>query len=58
MDKVPTPIREEKYILNRQDFNQLFTALHKREYRIVGPALRDGAIVYDELKSTGGQVAG
>jgi sulfhydrogenase subunit beta (sulfur reductase) len=58
MDKVPTPIREEKYILNRQDFNQLFTALHKREYRIVGPALRDGAIVYDELKSTGDLPAG
>jgi formate hydrogenlyase subunit 6/NADH:ubiquinone oxidoreductase subunit I len=51
MDKLPTPLREEKHLLDRQDFDQLFVALRNHGYRIIGPALRDGVIVYDELTS-------
>jgi sulfhydrogenase subunit beta (sulfur reductase) len=31
--------------------NALFEALHSRDYRLVGPTVRDGAIVYDEIQS-------
>ncbi len=31
----------------------LFEALHAEGYRVVGPTIRDGAIVYDELRSAG-----
>jgi ferredoxin len=58
MDKAPGPIREEKYVLNRKDFDQLIAALRKRSYRVVGPVLRDGAVVYDELKSASDLPAG
>jgi formate hydrogenlyase subunit 6/NADH:ubiquinone oxidoreductase subunit I len=58
MDKVPTASREEKYVLNRQDFAHLFAALQKSEYRIIGPTLRDGAIIYDELTSANDLPAG
>ena len=30
----------------------LLAALHRRGYQVVGPTVRDGAIVYDELDST------
>ena len=36
-------------ILYRHDFQDLLDALARRGYRIVGPTLRDGAIVYDEI---------
>ena len=32
---------------------QLFTALHEAGYRVIGPAVRDGAIVLGELESAG-----
>lgn len=35
--------------LSRSDFDALFTVLEGRGYRVVGPTLRDGAIVYDAL---------
>lgn len=38
-------------IIERQDFHQLLDALRQRGYRIVGPTVRDGAIVYDELRA-------
>jgi sulfhydrogenase subunit beta (sulfur reductase) len=41
----------EKMRLERADFERLFDALHARGYRIVGPALRDDAIIYDEIRS-------
>jgi ferredoxin len=40
---------EEKVIVQRQHLQQLFAALVKRGYQVVGSAVRDGAIVYDEL---------
>jgi formate hydrogenlyase subunit 6/NADH:ubiquinone oxidoreductase subunit I len=52
MEKPLASIREEKHVLNRQDFEQLFSALRKHGYQVFGPALRDGAIVYDELNSS------
>jgi formate hydrogenlyase subunit 6/NADH:ubiquinone oxidoreductase subunit I len=39
------PIR----VLHRHDFQHLLSALASRGYRIVGPTVRDGAIVYEEI---------
>ena len=36
-------------VLERADFAELWTVLTRRGYRVIGPTLRDGAIVYDEL---------
>jgi ferredoxin len=36
-------------LLHRRDFQSLLDALATRGYRIVGPTVRDGAIVYDEI---------
>jgi formate hydrogenlyase subunit 6/NADH:ubiquinone oxidoreductase subunit I len=36
-------------IVERRDFQRLFDALTSREYKLVGPTVREGAIVYDEL---------
>jgi len=40
-----------KVVLERDNFQQLLEALTKRGYRVVGPTVRDGAIVYDTLSS-------
>jgi len=45
-------------ILVRDDLDCLFDALCERGYRIVGPTLRDGAIVYAELESSADLPAG
>lgn len=37
-------------IVAREDMPALFAALHARGYAIVGPTVRDSAIVYDELE--------
>jgi sulfhydrogenase subunit beta (sulfur reductase) len=39
------------HVIERSDFDGLFTALLRRDYTIVGPTVRDRAIVYDELLS-------
>jgi ferredoxin len=39
-------------IIDRGGLDRLFEALARRGYRLIGPAVRDGAIVYDELRST------
>src|SRR5688500_17516880 len=39
-------------VIEREAFDQLFDALADRGYTIVGPTVRDGAIVYDELRSS------
>jgi formate hydrogenlyase subunit 6/NADH:ubiquinone oxidoreductase subunit I len=36
--------------ISRENFDRLFAALKKRGYKVVGPAVRDGAIVYDTLE--------
>ncbi len=38
-------------ILEYTDLSQLLSALHGRGYTVIGPTLRDGAIVYDEVET-------
>lgn len=40
-----------KAVVERQDFQRLLDALHARGYEVVGPTVRDGAIVYEALRS-------
>ena len=37
------------HVLEREALDSLFAALARRGYTVVGPTVRDGAIVYDEL---------
>ena len=37
------------YRIEREHFQELLTALRARGYQTIGPAVRDGAIVYDEV---------
>jgi hypothetical protein len=39
------------HVIERSDFNRLFEALSKRGHTIIGPTVRDQAIVYDEIRS-------
>lgn len=39
-------------IVNREDFDALFRILRGRGYEIIGPTVRDGAIVLEEVDST------
>ncbi len=41
----------ERRTLDRQRFSRLFEALAGAGYSIVGPTVRDGAIVYDQIRS-------
>lgn len=44
------PLREgDRRVLERHDFPSFFAALHAKGYEVVGPTVRDGAIVYDRL---------
>jgi ferredoxin len=40
------------HVIERDAFDALFDALSRRGYTIVGPTVRDQAIVYDELRSS------
>jgi ferredoxin len=40
------------YVIERDTLDILFTALRQRNFRLLGPTVRDGAILYDELAST------
>jgi len=40
---------QTRVVVEREHFPQLFDALRRRGYQILGPTVRDGAIVYDEL---------
>jgi ferredoxin len=42
---------ESPFVLERRDFQRFLDALSERGYRVVGPTVRDGAIVYDEIAS-------
>src|SRR5215469_11765721 len=39
-------------VLRRSDFDALLQALLRRDYTIIGPTIRDRAIVYDEIEQT------
>lgn len=45
----PSELTMTTVLIQRADFGSLFSALKRRGYKILGPAVRDGAIVYDEL---------
>jgi sulfhydrogenase subunit beta (sulfur reductase) len=38
------------HVIERNDFDELFGALTRHGYTIVGPTVRDRAIVYDEIR--------
>ncbi len=40
----------ERRILHRRDFGALLAAIRSRGYRVVGPTIRDGAIVYGPIE--------
>ena len=40
------------HVIERSDFDELFGALARRGYTIVGPTVRDRAIVCDEIRGT------
>ena len=40
----------DRWVLDRKDFPQLLTGLRNLGYRVVGPTVRDGAIVYGDLR--------
>jgi len=40
------------YVIERSDFDEVFRALARHGYTIVGPTVRDHAIVYDEIRAT------
>jgi ferredoxin len=41
-----------EHVIERRSFDGLFAALTRRGYTIIGPTIRDRAIVYDEIRST------
>jgi len=41
-----------KFVLERGDFQRLLDALASHGYRVLGPTVRDGAILYDSITST------
>ncbi len=43
--------KRDEWIVRREDFPRLFEALRGRGYTLIGPTVRDGAIVYDEVAS-------
>jgi ferredoxin len=45
-------------VIEPEGLDELVSALRRRGYRVVGPTLRDGAIVYDELDSAADIPAG
>lgn len=45
-------------MLARTDFDLLLAAIARRGFRLIGPALRDGAIVYDEISAAADLPAG
>src|SRR5215469_13115432 len=45
------PTNGSQFVLKRDDFQQLLATLVRRGYLVVGPTLRDGAIVYDTINS-------
>ena len=42
----------DKVVVERKHLEQLLKALVSRDYEVVGPTVREGAIVYDRLNST------
>ena len=41
--------KNTKYIINRDSIESLLTILKNQKFKTIGPTVRDGAIIYDEL---------
>jgi sulfhydrogenase subunit beta (sulfur reductase) len=48
---IPSSQGKDQAVLQFEHFQQLLVILSKRGYQVVGPTVRDGAIVYDTLTS-------
>ena len=46
---IPSLQVNDQAVLEYEHFQQLLTVLYSRGYQVVGPTVRDGAIVYDTL---------
>ena len=44
------PRMAPEHVIERSDFDRLFESLADRGHTIIGPTIRDGAIVYDEIR--------
>ena len=56
MESVPRSA--DRLVMARRGLDQLFDALVRRGFRLVGPTIRDGAIVYDDIASLADLPAG
>jgi len=54
----PPADREGQLIMARSHLDQLLGAITRRGFRLIGPTVRDGAIVYDEISSSADLPAG
>ncbi len=52
------PQSTDRLVMARGGLDQLFDALVRRGFRLVGPTIRDGAIVYDDIASSADLPAG
>ena len=52
------PQSADRLVMARGGLDQLFDALVRRGFRLVGPTIRDGAIVYDDIASSADLPAG
>src|SRR5689334_9514103 len=55
---MPPATEYARAVVDRGALDKLIPSLESRGYRVVGPVLRDGAIVYDTLKSLADLPAG
>lgn len=51
MSTVQSPQVHDKIVIEREDLQSLFDALHRRGYQTIGPTVRDGVIVCDEIET-------
>src|SRR5450755_2827732 len=48
----------DQLVIVRDDLDQLLGAIARRGFRLIGPTVRDGAIVYDDISSSADLPAG
>src|SRR6516164_10300757 len=48
----PPADREGQLVMARGHLDQLLETIARRGFRLIGPTVRDGAIVYDEISSS------
>src|SRR6516165_423098 len=54
----PPADSEGQLVMARSHLDQLLEAISRRGFRLIGPTVRDGAIVYDEISSSADLPAG